>query len=70
MTLLQGLLACLNFTLESEDLSFSYKQKNDFYELWQEHKQLKTMQMSEAWPDILYEVHMHQFQPVSTHKNH
>ena len=25
--LLQQLLACLNFTLESEDLSFSYKQK-------------------------------------------
>ena len=26
-TLLQGLLACLNFTLESEDLFFWYKQK-------------------------------------------
>ena len=26
-TLLQRLLACLNFTLESEDLSFCYKQK-------------------------------------------
>ena len=26
-TLLQPLLACLNFTLESEDLSFQYKQK-------------------------------------------
>ena len=26
-TLLQKLLACLNFTLESEDLSFYYKQK-------------------------------------------
>ena len=26
-TLLQRLLACLNFTLESEDLSFWYKQK-------------------------------------------
>ena len=26
-TLLQQLLACLNFTLESEDLSFWYKQK-------------------------------------------
>ena len=27
LTLLQQLLACLNFTLESEDLSFWYKQK-------------------------------------------
>ena len=27
-TLLQQLLACLNFTLKSEDLSFWYKQKN------------------------------------------
>ena len=34
-TLLQQLLACLNFTL-------------DFYELWQQHKQVKTMEMSEA----------------------
>ena len=45
-TLLQQLLACLNFTLEAEDLSFWYK--SDFYELRQEHKQLKTMEMSEA----------------------
>ena len=40
-TLLQWLLACLNFTLEAEG----------FYELWQQHKQLKTMEMSEAWAD-------------------
>ena len=33
-TLLQRLLACLNFTLDSE--------------LWQQHKQLKTMEMSEV----------------------
>ena len=39
-TLFQQLLACLNFTLESE--------KSDFYELWQQHKQLKTMEMNEA----------------------
>ena len=31
-TLLQRLLACLNFTLKSEDLSFRYKQKKWF--LW------------------------------------
>ena len=42
-TLLQRLLACLNFILEAEYLSFWYKQKSDFYELWQQHKQLKTM---------------------------
>ena len=46
-TLLQRLLACVNFTSESEDLTFWYK-KNDFYELWQEQKQLKTMEMSKA----------------------
>ena len=44
-TLLQQLLACLNFTLESEDLSFWYKQKSVFYELWQQQKQLKTIEM-------------------------
>ena len=46
-TLLLQLLACLNFTLESEYLSFWYK-GSDFYELRQQHKQLKTMGMSEA----------------------
>ena len=50
-TLSQWFLACLNFTLEPENLSFWYKQENDFYELWQLHKQLKTIEMSEAWPD-------------------
>ena len=25
--------------------------KNNFFELWQQHKQLKTMEMSVAWPD-------------------
>ena len=47
-TLLQQLVACLNFTLEVEDLLFWYKQKSDFYKLWQQHKQLKTMEMNEA----------------------
>ena len=32
-TLLQWLLACLNFTLDSEDLFCWYKQKSGFYEL-------------------------------------
>ena len=69
-TLLQRLLACLNFTLDSEDLFCWYKRKNDFYELWQQHKQLKTMEMSEAWPDIYNEGFIHQFQPEPTHKIH
>ena len=34
----QRLLACLNFTLESEDVSFWFKRKKYFYELWQQHK--------------------------------
>ena len=34
-TLLQQLLACLDFTLCSEDISFWYIQKSDLYELWQ-----------------------------------
>ena len=44
-TLLQRLLACLNFTLDSGDLFCWYKRKNDFYGLWQQHKLLKTMEM-------------------------
>ena len=47
-TLLQQLLACLNFTLESENLSLWYKQKSGFDELWQQDKKLKTMEMNEA----------------------
>ena len=50
-TLLQQLLACLNFILDSEDLFCWYKQKTNFYELWQLQKQRKTMDMSEASPD-------------------
>ena len=43
---------------------------SDFYELWQRHKQLKTMEMNEAGPDIFYEGYIHQFQPERTHKIH
>ena len=46
-TLVQRLLACLNFTLDS-DLFCWYKRKSDFYELWQQHKLLRTMEMSEV----------------------
>ena len=59
-TLLQQLLTCLNFTLDSENLFYWYKQKkNDFYELWQQHKQLKTMEISKAWPIIYDEGYVH-----------
>ena len=51
-TLLQGLLAFLNFTLDS-DLFCWYKY------LWQQLKQLKTMEMSEAWPDIYDKVYIY-----------
>ena len=50
-TFVQWLLACLNLTLDSKDLLCWYKQKSGFYELWQQHKLLKTMEMSEVWPD-------------------
>ena len=46
-TLLQQLPASLNFPLDSVDLFCYYKQKKDFYELWQQHKLLKTIEMSE-----------------------
>ena len=32
--------------------SVGENKNSDFYELWQQHKQLKIMEMSEAWPDI------------------
>ena len=54
-TLLQELLACMTFSLESEDLSFGTKEKSDLYELWQPQKQLKTLDMNEVWVDIFYE---------------
>ena len=47
---------------------FGTNEESDFYELWQQHKQLKTMEMNEAWPDIFYEGYIHQFQPEPTHK--
>ena len=50
-TLLEWLLVSLDFTLDSEDLFNWYKQKSDFYELWHQHKLLKTMEMNVAWPD-------------------
>ena len=53
-TLLQWLLllALLNFTLDAKDLFGRVKKKSDFYELWQKHKQLRIMDISEVWPDV------------------
>ena len=36
--------------------------KSDFYELWQQHKQLKTMGMSEDWPNTFNEGSIHKLQ--------
>ena len=47
-TLLQQLLACLNFPLDSEDFFFWYKRKKLFLWTMTAHKQLKTMEMSEV----------------------
>ena len=47
-TLLQRLVASLNFTLESEDYPFGINEKSDFNELWQQHKQLETTEMNEV----------------------
>ena len=72
-TLLQQLLAYLNFTLDSANLFCWYKwkkkkKKEDFYQLWQEHKQLKTMKMSKGWPDTYNDGYIQQFQPEPTQK--
>ena len=34
----------------------------------QQHKQLETMEMTEAWPDTFNEEYIHQFLPEPTHK--
>ena len=44
--------------------------KGDFCELWQQHKQLKTMEMRETWADIFYEGYVPQVQPEPNHKIH
>ena len=73
-----GSLAASTITSQSE-LYFSCRrfillahtnQKNDLYEQWQQHKQVKTIEMSEGWPDIFYEGYINKFQPEPTHKIH
>ena len=54
--------------IDSEDLAVAANKKCDFYELWQQQKQLKTMEMSEAWPNTYNEGYIHQFQPEPIYK--
>ena len=64
-TLLQQLLVCPNFPLYSEDFILLVKNnKSDSHELSQQHKQLKTMEMSEAWPDTFDDIHKFQSEPA------
>ena len=67
-TLLQRLQACLKLTLDSEDLLCWYKRRNDFYELWQQHEGLKTVEMTEAGLDTYNEGYIHQYQPEPLHE--
>ena len=46
------------------------KKKKDFYDLWQQHKLLKTMEMSVVRPVTYDEWYIHQFQREPTHKIH
>ena len=68
-TLLQWLLACLNFTLDSEDLSFWYKWKKWF--LWTmaaiEAAENHGGELGLTWY-FQWEIYIHQFQPEPTHK--
>ena len=66
--LLQQILAYLNFTLDLKNSFWLYKLKNDCYELWHQHKQLKIMEVSETWPDIYDKGYLHQFQFEPTHR--
>ena len=43
---------------------------NDFYEQWQQHKPLETMEMSETWANTCDKRHIHQLQPETTNKIH
>ena len=66
-TFLQQLLTCLNFAFYSEVYSVDTSKKSDLDELWQLHKQLKTMEMNDALPDTHDEGYTHQFHPEFTH---
>ena len=51
--------------------SVSPNKKRDFYKIWQQCKELKTMETrSEASPDNFNDGCIHRFQPEPTHKIH
>ena len=58
--LIKHLLACLNLALDTNDLFWWHQY--DFSELWQQHKQLKVMEMDKTWPNIYYEEYIHKLQ--------
>ena len=47
--------------------SVSTNERSDFYELCQQHRQLKTMEINDGWSDIYHEGYVHPFQPEATH---
>ena len=69
-TLLQQLLACLDFTLDWEDLLFWYKRKKWF--LWIMAAAQAAENHEDGWglPWYLQWGNIHQFQPETTHKIH
>ena len=69
-TLLQQLLAYMNLLYTQTIYPFGANEKNDFYELEEQHKQLKSMEMSETSPDTFDEGYIHQLQPEPTLKIH
>ena len=69
-TLLQQLLACLNFTLDSEDLSFWYKRKKGLLWTMAAVQATENHGMSEAWPDTFNKGYTYQYQFEPTHKIH
>ena len=69
-TLLQQLLACLNFNLESEDLSFWFKRKKVIF---MNYGSSKSRWKAWRWMrlDLIFsEGYIHQLQPEHTHKIH
>ena len=67
---MQQLLACLNFTLDSEDLPFWYKQKSDLK--WTMAAAQAAEIQGDEWGLTGYfdEGYIHQLQLEPTHKIH
>ena len=81
-TLSQWLQACLNLDIKTErevlhqaqnTYSVGTKKNNIFYELWQQHKQPKTMEINGHCPDIYNNNNNFNLEPLtelSIHKNY